>query len=76
MGGFFNVFDDCEAIKWIYTIIFGPIVKLTFVETIHIVTLLSSSTILKKIDYNLLNIAHCLHFSSNIEWATFLFLTA
>ena len=76
MGGFFNVFDDCEPIKWIYTIIFGQIFKLTFGKAIPHVNLLLSSTIVKKIDYNVPIIAHCLRFSSNIEWARFLFLTA
>ena len=53
MGEFFNVFDDCEPIKWIYTIIFGQFFKLTFGKTIPYINLLSSSTIVKKIDYNL-----------------------
>ena len=71
MGELFNVFYDCEPIKWIYTIILGHIVELTLGETIHIVTLLSRSTILKEIDCNIPIIAHCLHFSSNIVWASF-----
>ena len=76
MGGFFNVFDDCGPIKWIYTIIFGQIFKLTFGETIHVVTLLSRSTILKKLNRKIPIIAQCLRFASNIESVTFLFLTA
>ena len=68
MGGFFNVFDDCEPIKWIYTIIFVRIVKLTFGDTIHFVTSLSRSTILKKLDPKIPIIAQCLRFPSNIEW--------
>ena len=53
MGEIFNVFDDFEPIKWIYTIIFSQIVKLTFGKTIPFLNLLSSSTIFKKIDHNL-----------------------
>ena len=71
MYGLFNVFDDCEPIKWIYTIIFGQIVELTFGVTIHVVTLLLRSTILKEIDCILPIIAHCLCFSSNIVWVSF-----
>ena len=41
--------------QWIYTIIFGQIFKPTFEETIPLVNLLSSPTILKKIDCNLLD---------------------
>ena len=58
------------------SLFFRRIVKLTFGETIHVVTLLSRSTILKKLDRNIPIIAQCLRFSSNMEWATFLFLTA
>ena len=76
MGELFNIFDDYEPIKWIYTIILGQIMKLTFGEAIHVVILLSRSTILKKLGCNLPIITHCLRFSPNIEWATFLSSTA
>ena len=59
-----------------YSIILRQIVELTFGKTFHVVTLLSSSTILMKIDCNSSIITHSLRFTSNIVWVRFLFLTA